>query len=233
MVTENFEDIILKRRDELEFEIGDSDLDEVKINNVLRDEFSDEKYSQALLDLGIDEEIEQEDVEDEKDLNLSDDSTGGDKLLSILLISEEKLQETEMRLRNYKKVRGKWVRKQGEASLLPSEDIEEIMLFLIIINSPQNLLNKLTSETLSFTDSMNRKLNYFADKLESYPDHIVSYKEMNLALHVVLSQVLVVKAGISSGRLGDISRDMVIGSYNEKAQESESSKEKFKDFLNQ
>ena len=207
------------RLDDLKFEYGDdSDMDELQIYDILRDEFQDDEYSQILIDMGIaDADLGLEEIDDG-----SEDSIGGDsnledkdKLVSILLNPEKHILFVEKRFKGWDFDNKKFIKKRPY--LIPVEEINLIIQILDGLFSAQNLVSKLNNDISGFEDSMNQKVQNIKNRLEDYPDHIVPAKSMTAAIDILLSEIQVVSNAIRSGRLGDLTRDILIGSYNEKS----------------
>ena len=221
------------RRDELELEFEDSDLDEIKIKDMLRDEFSDPKYKEALIEAGINEDIKGDLIEKEDDLTIGGDENGSDKILKILIMTDEDIQETEMILRGFKKEKKQWYKSREE--LLPSEDISEVLLFLRTNFLPQNLMTKLNVKNESLGDylkSLNYSMTYFNDKFTDYPDHIVSLKDKQFIMRLLLNKCQVVINAIRNGELADAIKQILSSTYHEKAEQQEDKKDKLKSLLN-
>lgn len=209
------------RWDDLKYEIGDETaLDELCIFEKLRDEFIGEEYEEALKELGINEEIaELKDAKnpEEEEKKISDaDEANNDRIIRTLLITETKLFALEMNLRGFSKENGRWVRKSLE--LLPSTEIALITDYIRDNFLPQRLTSKLKSKSSDFNDSQNHFVTNTLWRLESYPDNIVNAREMNAAVQMILSKILVVRDAIQNGRIGDLLRDILIKSYNETAE---------------
>lgn len=217
-------DEVVQRQEELEFEYGsDSEYSEVKINEVLRDEFSGEEYKQILIDLGINvEKINLSSTDTKNSWYNSTDEKEKENLVKTLLKGKHTFN-TDKRLRGWEEVGiNKFDRKTF--NLLPTTDILFILQFLEAIYSTPSVTGKLDRHVNEFDDSINTQLTNFANKLVNYPDKIVNTDEMTQIINMLLNESSVVRTAIITGRLGDLSRDMVIGSYNEK--EEQSSKDK-------
>jgi len=209
--------IVNNRLEELEEDYGDSEYDQIRIKEILRDEFNEEKYNNALIELGINEEeigLEENSLE-ETTYNDPNTAETKDALLKIMMIAKDHIFKTRLRLEG-KEIRKDKVVKVRAKFLIPSSEIDFIEQSLEALYSPQNLISKLHTNTTYFDDTMNTLINNFRVRLENYHDKIVSAKEMRIAIDIFLNEINVIRNAIISGRLGDITRDMIINSYNEK-----------------
>jgi len=210
---------VKERLEELQDEYDGSEYDEVQINEILRDEFHEEEYQEALKELGINnEDIGLEEVEEQDYVEPNTNETK-DALLKIMMIAKDHIKKTRLRLEG-KEVRGRKIVKVRPKYLIPSNEIDFIEQTLEALYSPQNLISKLQTNTSYFDDTMNTLINNFRVRLENYKDDIVSSKEMRMAIDIFLNEINVIRNAIISGRLGDITRDMIINSYNEKQESS-------------
>ena len=226
---------VLQRKEELESELlEEGDLDDLTINEQLRDEFSDPKYKDTLIELGINEDLSDELKPVEEDLTINEQIGGDrDKILKLLLVTEEDIQETEMILRGYKKERKKWY--LSREGLLPSEDIAEVILFLRTNFLPQNLMTKLSGSNNSLSDYLrllNISLNYFNDKFTDYPDEIVNLKDQQFIIKMLLNKCQVIINAIRNGEYAEIVKQITTNTYNESSNPEKSTKDKIKDVLN-
>lgn len=218
---------VIQRRQDLILEIGeDSEMDELRINEILRDEFSDPKYDEVLIELGINIdntglEVNEDEEESLGDSNLDDK----DKLTKILLHPEPHIHNVEMRLKGYVREGKKYVKKKP--FIIPSDEIDVFVAILETLYLPQNLISNLKLSIKSFEDSMNKKVNNMRNRLNDEPDHIVSRQEMRIAIDMLLTEILTIRNAIGSGRLGNVARDILIGTYNEK-EETDNSKTRSK-----
>lgn len=203
------------RQEELKLLHGDSVVDELKINEILRDEFSNEEYEEILIDLGINEELdlEEEDPYEKEDNINNDDEKDYNTLIKTLLVTKEGNFQTEMKLRGFDKENNKWVKKRNE--LLPSNDITFIMEFLTDNLSPQAFMSKLKSKTKEYDDSMNGFITKFNEKYENYPDNIINVEELTDVIQMILSKIMSVRRVIQDGDLGKALKEMIVGSYKE------------------
>ncbi|MGM0446242.1 MAG: hypothetical protein ACQEQH_07515 [Bacillota bacterium] len=201
---------------ELQEEYGDSEYEQIRINEILRDEFQDEDYQQALIDLGINTENTglEENIEDNTYTEPNTEDTK-DALLKIMMVARDHIRKTRIRLEG-KEIRDSKIVKVRGKFLIPSNEIDFIEQTLEALYSPQHLISKLHTNTSYFDDTMNTLINNFRTRLENYNDDVVSGREMRIAIDIFLNEINVIRNAIISGRLGDITRDMVINSYNEK-----------------
>lgn len=215
------------RREELILEEGDdSEMDELRINEILRDEFSGEIYDNVLVELGINiEETGLEEIEDDDNVLGDSNLDDKDKLTNILLNPENHLYGLEKRFKGYAIEGNKFIKKKP--FIIPSDEIDAIMAILRSLYTPQSLASNLKTSIKKFENSMNKKVNNARNRLNDDPDHIVDRKEMRIAIDILLTEILTISNAISSGRLGNLSRDIIIGSYNEK-EETDNSKTKSK-----
>lgn len=207
---------VSKRMQELEEEFGDSDYEAIQIKEILRDEFSSEDYGQALIDLNVNnEETGLEEQLEEDGYVEPNTADTKDALLKIMMIAQDHIKKTRLRLEG-KEIRKDKIVKVRPKFLIPSNEIDFIEQTLEALYSPQNLISKLHVNTSYFDDTMNTLINNFRVRLENYRDNVVSAQEMRIAIDIFLNEINVVRNAIISGRLGDITRDMIINSYNEK-----------------
>jgi len=204
-----------KRKQDLIAEWGDDNYDIIEINEILRDEFNDEKYEQALIDLGVnDEDTGLEDLEDGEE-NLSEGSENKDRIMQILLTNKKHIFETKLRLLNIERHKdGRLIQKGKE--LMPREDVDLFIQLLEALYSPQSLSTKLMKDVAEFDDNMNEIITNLNSRLGEYTDDIVSGNENKKAIDIILNEIEIVRLAIKHGRLGDITRDISINSYNEK-----------------
>lgn len=215
------------RKLELELEYDD---DYVKINEILRDEYSD--YQKELVHLKINSNPEDLGLKKKEDDTSNygtepSEKTKSEIIESVLKVSK-RLKETRLALEG--KVEKDKVIIKPKKNLVPTEEIDFIMEFLKTIYSPQKLLSKIDVNNLkSFDDFSNRQLSRIAKRIGNYPDHIVSLENQERVMQLILENVITVKQSILNGRLGDILRDMTIGSYNEKS--GDTKEETLRDFV--
>ncbi len=225
---EDYVEEIENRREELINELSDSDgeYDEIELNEILRDEFSEPEYQNTLIELGInntDEELGLNEAETEEQI-VGDDNKDKDKLLNTLLTNNKHIREIYFKLLNQEdKGIGKKPKFKGNP-LIPSKDREFLILALGALYSTQSLSGKLHTNLSYFDDSMNTLLNNFRGRLSEYPDSILARQDMMRAIDIAMTEVNVVRNAIMSGRIGDLARDMVINSYNEKDERKEDDK---------
>jgi len=231
-MSKSLKEKVLKRQQELECEYGDSEIDEITINEILRDEFQGEDYEAILIelgindeDLGIEEQTDKSEENSESRVNIDEN-----KLFNIFLNLKTSIDATEHTLRGRRKINGKWVK--VTLKTLPSKEIDNIIEFLRDITEPQSLVAKLKMDIIDFSLSLNLTINGFLSTLEDYPDDIVDNDMMKSTISLILTKTTIVVNLVKSGRLGDLLRDMVIGSYNEKSEDKVKTKEdSIKDFL--
>ena len=212
---------IENRREELLDEITDEEgnYDEIELNEILRDEFQEDKYQQALIDAGVndsDDDLGLNEIEPEDSIS-TDDSRDKDKLVQTMMKAKEHIKLVEMKLKGLEMVGGKPKFKQY--FLIPRDDIDWLVIELDALYSTQSLSGKLHTNLSYFDDSMNTLLNNFRGRLAEYPDKVVPRQNMTKAIDIFLTEINVVRNAIMTGRLGDIARDMVINSYNEKTED--------------
>lgn len=220
---------IEERREELEYEYEDTDIGELEINNKLRDEFNDPIYKQALIDLGINEELSGDLMESEEDIPMGSNNSN-EGVLKLLISSEEDLQETEMILRGHKKEKKRWWKSREE--MIPSEDIAEILLFIRTQFQPQNIMTKLSQANNSlkdYTRNLNYTMTYFNNKFTDYPDHIVSLQEKQFIIKFLLNKCQVVLNAIRNGEYGETTKQISTSTYHERADPQPDLKQQIKD----
>lgn len=218
------------RLEELKLLHGESEIDELNINEILRDEFNQENYYDILIHLGINEELDLEEEDPyEKEDTIGNDDKDYNTLIKTLLVTKQEVFETEMKLRGYDKEGKKYIKKRVE--LLPSKDIVFIIEFLKDNLSPQALMSQLKSKTKEFDHSMNSFLTKFKSTFENYKDNIVSAEEQSNVIQLLLSKIITVRRVIQDGKLSAALRDMIIGSYNEIQDTEKTKKDSLKEAL--
>ncbi|MFW6130491.1 MAG: hypothetical protein ACOC56_04830 [Atribacterota bacterium] len=209
---------ILKRQEELIDEYGDYDSYEVEINEILRDEFHEDKYSEALEELGINDSIEELGLEEDKeDDSIGDDSTTDEEksnLVRTLLENNKHVYNLYLRLVGYE-VLGDKITYTGK-QLIPRRDIDFMISVVASLYQPQTLSSKLMHNIKDFDDHMNSTLNQFRKRLAEYSDDICSKNEFRKAIDLFLHEVHTVRNAIMTGRIGDLTRDISNTSYTEK-----------------
>jgi hypothetical protein len=203
------------RREELIEEWGEDEYDVIEINEILRDEFNSEEYKQVLIDLDInDEDLGlKEEKADEKITSVNDDEKK-ENIVQLMFSNNAHIKRIYLKLLGYEEVRGS-MRFTGK-TLIPKDDVKFMMDVIASLYQPQSLSGKLTKNIKFFDDHYNHILQNFRVRLENYTDDICSARDMRVAIDIFLNEVQVVRSAIMSGRHGDLARDMTIGSYNEK-----------------
>lgn len=204
--------------EDLKFEHGDDDLSEVKIFQKLRDEFRDEKYKGALIELGVNNKstglVKVEDTTKSNSI-INKDDRNIDTLVKILLDTTPHVRRVDKRIRGFEEQDDKtWKRKI--LVFLPAIERIKIASFLEGIFLPQNLISKKNLTIKDFESRMNKQLQDIRVRLENYPDHIVKPGTIKYINGILLNEVSVVINAIETGRLGELATDMITGSYNER-----------------
>lgn len=206
------------RLEDLKYEFGDEDLSEVKINEKLRDEFKDEKYKDALVELGINKkDTGLKKVEDKTTSSnlFNKDDKNIDTLVKVLLDTTEHIRRIDKRICGFEEIkRNDWKRKI--LIFVPALERIKIVSFLEGIWLPQNIISNIHLSKGIFEERMNYQLQTIRSRLENYPDHIVKPGTIKYVVGILLNEVAVVMNAIESGNLGKIATDMITGSYNER-----------------
>lgn len=207
---------IKERRIELE---EDYEYETLKVNEALRDEYAD--YPNELIELGINQSAEELGLAKQDKTSILDgvepsDNVKSELIESVLKVSK-RLKETKLALEGLQEIKGE-LQRVNKKRLVPEDEINFIMEFLKSIYSPQRLLSKIDSlNTKRFDDYIGKQLKLLNSRLGEYRDDIISYQEQERVMQLVIDNCETVRHAIKDGRLGDILRDMVIGSYNEKS----------------
>lgn len=205
------------RLDELIEEYGSYEDYEIEINEILRDEFNDEDYKQILIDLEInddEEELGLKEHDDTDDISEGKENDEKDNIIKTLLRNNGHVYKLAMTLLGYEEFMGDWEYK-GKP-LIPKRDIKFMIGVISNWYQPQSLSSKLQDKIKDFDDHVNTILNNFRKRLTNYTDDVCSATEMRIALDLFLSHAHIVRNAIITGRIGDLTRDMSINSYNEK-----------------
>lgn len=208
------------RLEDLKYEFGEGDLNEVKINEKLRDEFKDEKYKQVLIDLKINKDstgLKKVETNNSTSNLLNKDDKNIDTLVKTLLDTSEHIRKQDKRIRGFEEEsKGVWKRKL--LIFVPAIERIKIVSFLEGIWLPQNIISNKHLTLKEFESRMNKQLQDIRIRLENYPDHIVKPGTIKYIIGILLNEVAVVINAIESGNLGKIATDMITGSYNERAE---------------
>lgn len=226
-MSDKFLEEVKQRRAELIDEFGNSDVEEIRINEILRDEFNDESYDDALISVGVnleDDDLGLDEVEEEDDFTSPHDSDTKDALLKVMVNPSEHIKNTELRYKGFEPMNGKMVKKKRY--LIPRDEITFVIQTLETLYLPQSLVSKLKKDIADFDDYFNSTVDSFRTRLEDYSEKIVPPQNLQIAVNMLLSEIVIIRNAIISGRLGDITRDMVINSYNEKQDSSTDTKVK-------
>jgi len=206
------------RLEDLKFEFGDDELSEVKIFQKLRDEFKDDKYKDALIELGVNASttgLKLMDNDKSSNNLFNKDDKNLDTLVKILLDTTEHIRRVDKRIRGFEEQDDKkWKRKI--LVFIPAIERIKIVSFLEAIFLPQNLISKKNLTIKDFESRMNKQLQDIRVRLENYPDHIVKPGTIKYINGILLNEVSVVINAIETGRLGELATDMITGSYNER-----------------
>ena len=217
-------DKVVARREELQLDYGDGDdelnsISDVEINEQLRDEFRDDKYEDILIELGInDDESELGLVED----TIDDDGIGGEggdnekgqSIVNTLLDGSKHVKRVEKRLKGWEWIDDKWVK--TSFFLIPREEINSVVLLLESLYLPQNISSKLHLNVIEFESNMNTQLQHIKRRITNCSDDICKVGMNKFTNTLLLGEIQVIINAIQSGRLGDLTSDMVVGSYNER-----------------
>ena len=206
------------RLEDLKYEYGDDELSEVKIFQKLRDEFKDEKFKPALIELGVNKTntgLKKLDSDTTSSNIFNKDDKNIDTLVKILLDATEHIRRTDKRIRGFEEQDDKtWKRKI--LVTIPAIERIKIISFLEGIYLPQNITSKKNLTISVFESRMNKQLQDIRVRLENYPDHIVRPGTIKYINGILLNEVSVVINAIETGRLGELATDMITGSYNER-----------------
>lgn len=209
------------RLEDLKYDFEDDELSEVKINQKLRDEFKDEKYKDALIELGINlkdtglKKLETNTTSN--NLLNKTDNKDNEKLIGVLLDTTEHVRRIDKRIRGFEEIeKDKWARKL--LIFIPAIERIKITSFLDGIWSTQNIISNKRLSLAIYEGRMNKQLQDIRVRLENYPDHIVRPGTIKYVIGILLNEVAVVINAIESGNLGKIATDMVTGSYNERSE---------------
>lgn len=215
MVSQEKKDEIIKRRDELYEDYGNSEYDEVKINEILRDEFDEEDYGDELEELGINYNEDELGLEyTSEDENIEGSTEGKENILRLMFVNNKHVYKIYLDLMGYKEEGGKLVYR-GK-SLIPEKDIVFMIKTIGTLYQPQSLSGDLKKDVKEFDDHYNTILTNFIDRLSQYTDDVCSAKELRSIADIFLTEVLTVRYAIKNGRLGNLTRDTANNSYTEK-----------------
>lgn len=216
-MVENLKQQVEKRLEELKEEYGSYEDYEIEINEILRDEFQEEDYEDILIELGINDSeeelgLQEEDISD--DIGEGKDEADKDNIIKTLLRNNSHVFKLAMTLLGYEAFMGEWEYK-GKP-LIPKRDVKFMIEVISNWYQPQSLSGKLQNEIKKFDHHLNTIVNNFRIRLTNYPDDVCSATEMRIAIDLFLSHAQIIRNAIITGRIGDLTRDMSINSYNEK-----------------
>lgn len=216
-MTQDLIEEIEERKKELIEEYGSYEDYYIEINELLRDEFNDDKYEQALIEVGVNDSeddlgLQTESYEDTIEGKPDDEKTN---IITTLLRNNKRVYGLYMSLMGYEVgLDGK--HNYSGKQLLPKSDIEFMIEIVGSYYQPQSLSSKLQNKLVDFEDHINSMLHQFRKRLASYPDRICSAREMRVAIDLFLNEIVIIRNAIASGRIGDLTRDISNNSYTEK-----------------
>jgi len=209
------------RLEDLKYDYEDDDLSAVKINEKLRDEFKDEKYKDALIDLDINlkdtglKKIETNTTSN--NLLSKSDNKDNETLIRTLLDTSDHIRRIDKRICGFEEVeKNKWKRKL--MFFIPAIERIKIASFLEGIWSTQNIISNKRMTLSVYEGRMNKQIQDIRVRLENYPDHIVRPGTIKYVVGILLNEIAVVINAIESGNLGKLTTDMITGSYNERSE---------------
>lgn len=206
------------RLEDLKYEYGDEDINEVKIYEKLRDEFKGDDYKQVLIDLGVNKKdtgLKKIGNNTTSSSILNKDDKNIDTLVKVLLDTTEHIRRMDKRICGFEEqTKNNWKRKM--LIFIPAIERIKIVSFLEGIWLPQNIISNKHLTLKEFEGRMNYQLQTIRSRLENYPDHIVKPGTIKYVVGILLNEVAVVINAIESGNLGKIATDMITGSYNER-----------------